>query len=159
MMQPTSPTPAPELHRRAPEWQALRQALADAAPPDAVEAALLQAFARRQRPQRRWFDPVSWLSAGAIAAMALLLVTGVQPPPDGAGPAQVSADPGFVPLTKLSGAQLAAAQPQLMRTVLPRSTLVAMGIPIADHAPEELIRTELLVAASGEPLAVRLSLN
>lgn len=146
-----------EQGRRAPEWEALRRALADAGPPEQMEAALMQAFARQARPARRWFDPVSWLGAGTVAAMAALLVSGVQPPAP--PPPLAVADPGFVPLAGLSAAQLAAAHPQLLRTELPRSTLVAMGIPIADNAPDELIRTELLVAASGEPLAVRLSLN
>jgi hypothetical protein len=71
----------------------------------------------------------------------------------------LQANDGFVALADLSPAQLAAAQPQLLSTALPRSTLVAMGIPIVDNAPDELIRADMLVAASGEPLAVRLSLN
>jgi hypothetical protein len=34
-----------------------------------------------------------------------------------------------------------------------------MGIPIVADAPHELVHAELLVAGTGEPLAIRLAVN
>ncbi|WP_413344315.1 hypothetical protein [Massilia sp. CT11-108] len=53
----------------------------------------------------------------------------------------------------------AAPNPQLKQANLPRAALVQMGIPIVADAPQELVHAELLVAGTGEPLAIRLAVN
>jgi hypothetical protein len=69
-----------------------------------------------------------------------------------------AADVGFVPLVPQE--RLAAApNPQLKQADLPRAALVQMGIPIVADAPQELVHAELLVAGTGEPLAIRLAVN
>ena len=151
---------------RAPEWQAARRALAQAAPPDQVEQALLRAFARRHAPRpwyRRWSaDAVaSWAGIGATACA--LAIAGMSLLPAAAPSPRIvrvlaAADVGFVPLVPQE--RLAAApNPQLKQADLPRAALVQMGIPIVADAPQELVHAELLVAGTGEPLAIRLAVN
>lgn len=150
-------------HGRAPEWDAARRVLGDAAPPDHVEAALMLAFARRHRKlpwYRRWsLESITpWASVVSVGCVLALVIAGVRP----AAPAHhdqavaVAAD-GFVALVPPE--RIASAQPRLKEADLSRQTLVQLGIPIVADAPNELVHTELLVAASGEPLAIRLAVN
>jgi hypothetical protein len=152
---------------RAPEWDAARRVLRDAAPPDRVEAELLRAFAQRHRKQpwyRRWsLEAVTpWAGIGAAGFALALAVAALQPagplPPVRPDRILAVADDGFVALVPAERMAV-AAQPQLKEADLPRQALVQLGIPIANDAPNELIHTELLVAATGEPLAIRLAVN
>ena len=151
---------------RAPEWEAARGTLAQAAPPDHVEQALLRAVARRHAPRpwyRRWdLDTVaSWVAIGALSGV--LATVGMSLLPGAAPSARVvrvlaAADVGFgsiVPPERMA----AAVTPQLKQADIPRSALVQMGIPIVADAPDELVHAELMVAATGEPLAIRLAVN
>jgi len=151
---------------RAPEWEAARSALAQSAPPDHVEQALLRAFAKRHAPRpwyRRWdIDAVaSWAGIGALGCVLAIVGMSLLP----AAPPSVrvvrvlaAADVGFVSI--VSPERMAAAvNPQLKQADLPRSALVQMGIPIVADAPDELVHAELMVAATGEPLAIRLAVN
>lgn len=148
---------------RAPEWACARRVLAHAAPPDSVEAALLQAHVRRHKKQawyRRW--TLDGLATGAgiasVGVVLLMAVAGTLAPLPPAGLAAQAPDDGFLSLAPPE--QIAAAvHPQLKRAVLTRQALVQLGIPIAADAPNELIHAELLLAASGEPLAIRLAVN
>jgi hypothetical protein len=150
----------------APEWQAARRTLAQAAPPDRVEEALLRAFAQRHAPRpwyRRWSaDAVaSWAGIGATACA--LAIAGMSLLPTAAPSARIvrvlaAADVGFVPLVPPER-MAAAPNPQLKQADLPRAALVQMGIPIVADAPHELVHAELLVAGTGEPLAIRLAVN
>lgn len=150
-------------HQAAPEWAQARAALLELAPPPGVEQALLQALARRHLPlpwYRRWLgaDPASWASVGALACMLALLTLGVLRQPDTMpAPILAAAANSFVPLASRQRIEQ-SPDAQLLRRALPRSALVALGIPIADDAPDELIRADLLVSAAGEPLAIRLYL-
>ncbi|MGV7206564.1 hypothetical protein ACLB1G_01770 [Oxalobacteraceae bacterium A2-2] len=148
---------------RAPEWAAARRVLAHAAPPDSVEAALLQAYVRRHKKRpwyRRW--TLDGLASGAgiasVAVVLLMAVAGTLAPLPQADLAAHAPGDGFLSLA--TPEQIAAAvHPQLKRANLTRQALVQLGIPIASDAPDELIHAELLVAASGEPLAIRLAVN
>jgi hypothetical protein len=150
----------------APEWEAARRTLAQAAPPDHVEQALLRAFAKRHAPRpwyRRWNSDAlaSWAGIGALGcALAIvgmsLLSAGPQSPR--IVPVLAAADDGFLALVPPER-MAAAVNPQLRQADLPRATLVQMGIPIVADAPNELVHAELMVAATGEPLAIRLAVN
>jgi hypothetical protein len=145
---------------RAPEWLAARRVLADAGPPDDVEAALLHAFALHHRPRpwyRRWsLDAVTpWAGIASVGCALALAVAGLRPAAP--APAVVAAADGFVALVPAD--RIAAAQPQLKEADLSRQALVRLGIPIVADAPDEMVHAELLVAASGEPLAIRLAVN
>ncbi|TFW35661.1 hypothetical protein [Massilia horti] len=152
---------------RAPEWAAARRALGHAVPPDKVEAQLMQAFARRHPKQpwyRRWSQCMltPWVSVGAMGCMLAIAVAALHP----AGPLQprqqrvvaAVADDGFLMLASADRIQ-SAAHPQLKQADLPRQLLVQLGIPIANDAPDELIHAEVLLADTGEPLAIRLAVN
>jgi hypothetical protein len=152
---------------RAPEWDAARDALAQMAPPDRVEQALLDAFARKHAPlpwYRRWnFEAAaSWAGIAALGCAIAIgsagLLTDLTPQLARVQRvADVGAD-GFLPLVPPE--RIAAAiNPQLKEADLSREALVQMGIPIVADAPNELVHTELMVAASGEPLAIRLAVN
>jgi hypothetical protein len=150
----------------APEWQAAQRVLAQAAPPDRVEEALLRAFAQRHAPRpwyRRWSaDAIaSWAGIGAVACA--LAIAGMSLLPAAVPSPRVvrvlaAADVGFVPLVPPER-MAAAPNPQLKQADLPRAALVQMGIPIVADAPHELVHAELLVAGTGEPLAIRLAVN
>jgi hypothetical protein len=151
---------------RAPEWDAARRTLAHAAPPDAVEQALLRAFAQHHAPRpwyRRWRAEgfASWAGIGAVGCA--LAIVGMSLLTDGAPSAHVVpvlavADDGFVALVPPER-MAAAVDPQLKQADLPRAALVQMGIPIVANVPDELVHAELMVAATGEPLAIRLAVN
>lgn len=156
------------LHRiesgiSAPEWAAARRELANAAPPDSVEAALLQAFAQRhaRRPwYRRWtLDAAArWAGAGAMGCMLAIVVAAIGPAEAPQRSAATVVDDGFLSLVP-AGQLAAAVHPRLQRADVPRRVLVQLGIPIAEDAPDELVHAEMLVAATGEPLAIRLAVN
>lgn len=151
---------------RAPEWDAARRTLAQATPPDAVEQALLRAFARQHAP-RPWYRLwraealASWTGIGALGCA--LAIVGMSLLSDGAPAPRVvhvlaAADDGFVSLVPPER-MAAAVDPQLKQADLPRAALVQMGIPIVANVPDELVHTEMMVAATGEPLAIRLAVN
>jgi hypothetical protein len=151
---------------RAPEWDAARRTLAHAAPPDAVEQALLRAFAKHHVPRpwyRRWSAEAlaSWAGIGAVgcalAIVGMSLVSGGAPSAR-VEPVLTAADDGFVALVPPER-MAAAVDPQLKQADLPRAALVQMGIPIVANVPDELVHAELMVAATGEPLAIRLAVN
>ena len=151
---------------RAPEWDAARRTLAHAAPPDGVEQALLRAFAKHHAPRpwyRRWSADAlaSWAGIGAVgcalAIVGMSLLSGGAPSAR-IVPALAAADDGFVSLVPPER-MAAAVNPQLKQADLPRAALVQMGIPIVANVPDELVHTEMMVAATGEPLAIRLAVN
>jgi hypothetical protein len=151
---------------RAPEWDAARRTLAQAVPPDAVEQALLRAFARRHAPRpwyRRWSADALASWAGIGAAGCALAIVGMSLLSGGAPSARIvpvlaAAEDGFVSLVPPER-MAAAVDPQLKQADLPRAALVQMGIPIVANVPDELVHTEMMVAATGEPLAIRLAVN
>jgi hypothetical protein len=148
---------------RAPEWAAARRLLRHAVPPDGVEAELLRAFAQRHPKQpwyRRWtLDSLTpWASIGAIGCVMAMVAAGLLHPARQEPMIVAAADDGFLSLVPAERMQ-SAAHPQLKQADLPRQALVQLGIPIAADVPNELIHTELLVAANGEPLAIRLAVN
>jgi hypothetical protein len=153
---------------RAPEWAAARRLLRHAVPPDAVEAELLRAFAQRHPKQpwyRRWtLDTLtSWASVGAMGCVLAIVVAGVQSaslldPARQDSLVTAAADDGFLSLVPAERIASAAGS-QLKRADFSRQELVQLGIPIAADVPNELIHAELLVADTGEPLAIRLAVN
>lgn len=153
---------------RAPEWDAARHALLHAAPPDRVEAALMRAYLRHHAPwpwyRRLSLDALtSWAGVAATGCMLALLAAalqggGAQSPALQNQVAATGAEDGFLALVPAERIAT-AAHPQLKRADLTRQTLVRLGIPIAADAPNEMIHAELLMAATGEPLAIRLAVN
>ena len=168
------PTRAPD-HDHDPLFDALRAEMATLDTPPAVEQALLQAFARQgapAAPPRRWYQALSargWALGGGLAGVALALVAALsvtlprmQAPSAGmqaaaSRPQLVRADDG-APFIALDSAERIEDEPapRMVETEVPRSSLVALGLPLTPDNAGDAVRAELLVASDGRALALRL---
>jgi hypothetical protein len=154
---------------------------AECVAPDRVEVALLRefreqaeasrgaAFAKTRTSSLAFFPlPVGILSAGALtAAVAAFLVWSHLPTsrPFGNSPAvsvseadDSTLNGGFIPLPYFGSAgtlSAPAGDPDVVRVEVPRSTLVALGVPVADEGSAEAVQAELLLGPGGMPQAVR----
>ena len=138
--------------------------------PARVEAALLRHFrARAGRAQHPGRAVLAWLVAlrsrtlAAVLATALLaaLLISYRGPllrllPPSATEAEDAGylDSGFVPLPYAGGA-VPNAEAAVVRVEMPSSTLVALGVPVADQATGGTVEAELLLGPGGMPQAVR----
>lgn len=158
-MDPDTP---PDLDARLAQ---LRGALASVDTPRCVEKELMQAFqgAFARKPWYRRMSLPEWAAAGAgslitAAVLALLLV-----PPRLAGDlhdaqALVRFDDGaaFIALDSFERIEQEPA-PRLVEAEVPRTMLAALGLPVTPENAGEDVHAEMLVGASGEPLALRLT--
>jgi len=153
---------------RDPLFDALRAEVGRLNTPRGVEQALLQAFAQRHPPRRRWHDvftPRGWALAGMTGAaggvLALALAFGLQAPaPDHGTPAVALLDDDN-PFIALDSAERIAAEPapRVVAADVPRTTLAALGVPLTPENAGDSVRAEMLVGADGQPLAVRLTMQ
>ena len=144
----------------------LRGALVRIDTPSCVEKELMQAFNAAARARRPWYRRLNlpeWFAAGAgsfatAAMLGLLLV-----PPRLAGDLH-----GVQPLVRLDdGTAFIALEgferidqetaPRVVQAEVPRTMLAALGMPVTPENAGEAVLAEILVGASGEPLALRLS--
>jgi hypothetical protein len=124
------------------------------APPE-IGQALLRSFdaqGRMRRPSWRerlktWTAPL--VSAGAVAAAAMLVL--LAPPPPAAQAAQTH------PFIAIGAADRLAGRTDLtvVETRVSQLDLAAWGMPVAPSSVDGTVRTQLLVGADGEPLALR----
>jgi hypothetical protein len=137
--------------------------------PARLEAALLRQFrAHAGRTQTPAHAGMAWLgtltgkmlaAALATAALAAVLVwyrapfSGVLPPSPPEIEEAADLDSGFVPLPYAGGAPNAEAA--VVRVEVPRSTLVALGVPMADQATGGTVEAELVLGLGGRPQAIR----
>jgi hypothetical protein len=150
-----------------PLFDALRGEMAKLDAPHGVEKELVQAFAR-QFPQQRWYHKLAgrhWgLAAGLSAACVAVLLFSLplQPPRDGVsgeGRTLAVRDDGgglFIALDSLERIEQEPA-PRVLETEVPRSSLTALGVPLTPDNAGDAVKAEMLVAADGQPLALRLS--
>lgn len=158
-----NPDDTPDLDARL---AALRGAMQGIDAPRCVEKELMQAFAARFPRRQPWHRRLSWPEWGAAgvcaAVSALVLATLLTPFP----PADELAL--RAPLLRLEGGKAFIAldsferiaqepDPQLVEAEVPRTMLAALGLPVAPEQAGEAVRAEMLVAADGEPLALRLT--
>jgi len=152
---------------RDPLFDALRAETNRLDTPRRVEADLLQAFARLHPPRRRRFHAPGlrgWLLAGGLSGLvagALALTVALQAPRVEVAPqarAVVALDES-APFIALDSAERIAAEPapRMVAADVPRTSLAALGVPLTPENAGESVRAELLVAADGQPLALRLS--
>jgi hypothetical protein len=134
--------------------------------PPGVEKELLAAFAK-QFPRLRWYHRLTgteWGTLGGVGstiALALVFVlslhsqTGVV---GEAAPPLIQSDNGraFIALDSLESIQ-AAPGARVVEAELPRTALAAAGMAVAPESAGDMVRAEMLVAADGTPLAMRLS--
>jgi hypothetical protein len=146
----------------------LRAEMEKQAAPTGVEDALMQAFAQAH-PARRWYHTLGagrWRIAGGLTAAALALLVlaiapqpAVQMTPGQQSLAALEAGGEFIALDSLDRIEREPA-PRMVETELPRTALAALGVEITPENAGESVKAEMLVAANGDPLAVRLtSLN
>ena len=149
---------------RDPLFDALRAEVGRLDAPRGVEKELLQAFAKLHPPKRRWYHrlavrPVAL--AGSLAAAALVLAFAVRAPhpaDDGRAGALVSLDGNGVFIALDSAERIAAEPaPRMVAADVPRTSLAALGVPLTPENAGDSVRAEMLVAADGQPLALRLS--
>ena len=151
----------------AARLQALRAGMDLLNAPGGVEKELMAAFAS-QHAKKRWHQRLSvtqWSTAGALgSAAAVLAVLMLAPPPSSteraADGAQLAGlDQGaFIALESLERIEREPS-PRVVAADLPRTMLAAVGVPVNPENAGESVRAEMLVAADGQPLALRLLVN
>ena len=149
---------------RDPLFDALRAEVGRLDAPRGVEKELLQAFAKLHPPKRRWYHRVAVRPvalAGSLVAGALVLAFAVRAPhpaDDGRAGALVALDGNGVFIALDSAERIAAEPaPRMVATEVPRTSLAALGVPLTPENAGDSVRAEILVAADGQPLALRLS--
>ena len=149
---------------RDPLFDALRAEVGRLDAPRGVEKELLQAFARLHPPKRRWYHRLAvrpFALAGSLVAGALVLAFAVRAPHPAEGGnagALVSLDGNGVFIALDSAERIAAEPaPRMVATEVPRTSLAALGMPLTPENAGDSVRAEMLVAADGQPLALRLS--
>lgn len=148
----------------APCFAALRAELARIDAPRCVEKELMQAFHRQFPPKRRWHGFLTlpqWGAAGALCSLtvvAVLLALSPHQAIEVSGPPLVGFDDGaaFVALDSLERIQ-AEPDARLVEADVPRTALAPLGLPLSPDNAADTVRAEMLIAADGQPLAVRLS--
>jgi len=155
----TKDTPDP----LAPGFAALKQELAGLDTPRCVEKELMQAF-QRQFPRRRpWYGFLTlpqWGAAGALCSLTVVAVLLAQSPHQsievsGQPLAGIDGGAAFIALDSLERIE-AEPDARLVEADVPRTALAALGVPLSPDNAADTVRTEMLVAIDGQPLAVRL---
>jgi len=149
---------------RDPLFDALRAEVGRLDAPRGVEKELLQAFAKLHPPKRRWYHRLAmrpFALAGCVVTGALVLAFAVRAPhpvEDGRAGALVALDGNGVFIALDSAERIAAEPaPRMVATDVPRTSLAALGVPLTPENAGDSVRAEMLVAADGQPLALRLS--
>ncbi|WP_229429706.1 MULTISPECIES: hypothetical protein [unclassified Massilia] len=148
----------------APHFEALRGELAGRDAPRCVEKELMQAFARQFPKKRHWYQRLSlpqWGAAGALcslSAVAMLLALSPHRAVTVGAPPLVGIDNGaaFIALDTLERIEQEPGA-RVVEAELPRTALAPLGMPVDPANAADTVRAEMLVAADGHPLAVRLS--
>jgi len=177
-MRETDTMHTPDRPQHDPLFDPLRAGLQDVNAPPGVEQALMQAFARQFPRRRRWYEALSprGRAAGvglaacmAVTALALALFTLHAPRMDGTPDANLDTHPDAartLAAYDADGGLFIALEPlerierepslRMVETDLPRSSLDALGVPPTPDNAGDAVRAELLVAADGQALALRL---
>jgi hypothetical protein len=152
---------------RDPLFDALRAETGRLNAPRGVEKELLQAFARLHPARRRWHQGLTvrrWAVAGGLSGLvagALVLAVALHPPAPadgGRAGALVALDDNGVFIALDSAERIAAEpSPRMVAADVPRTSLAALGVPLTPENAGDSVRAEMLVAADGQPLALRLS--
>lgn len=147
-------------------FDALRGEMARLDAPRCVEKELMQAFAQQFPRKPRWYEKLAtprWSIAGSVASAALVALVFVLAPHGpqlrgSEGGALVGRDAGgaFIALESLERIEQEPT-PRLVEAEVPRTALASLGLPVSPENAGESIRAEMLVAADGQPLALRLS--
>jgi hypothetical protein len=154
-------TPAPRLDAAL---AALRSEMAGIDAPRGVEKELMAAFGAHFAPRPPWYrrlTPTDWGMAGSVAAAVLAVLALVQLPhagPAGHAAPLVARDGGgaFIALESLERIEQEPS-PRVLETAVPRTVLGPLGVQVTPENAGDSVLAEMLVAADGQPLALRLS--
>ena len=108
----------------------------------------------------QWFAPGVAIAASVVMASWMMLSplsqVGNEAELDATAAAVYASDTGnpFIALQSLERIALEPT-PRLIAAYVPRTSLAAYGVPINPEMAGQSIRTEMLVAANGQPLAMR----
>ncbi|MBL8525639.1 MAG: hypothetical protein JNN20_18310 [Betaproteobacteria bacterium] len=154
---------AEQQNRLDANLDSLRSATEPMAMPAAFEAKLMSAFKAHHAKKRRreilaqWFAPGFALAASVGMSAWMVLAPMAQPALD-AGPDAMTmlanAETPFIALQSLEQIAL-EPQPRLIETAVPRMWLASYGVPVSPEVAGDSLRAEMLVSASGQPLAMR----
>lgn len=157
------------------QLRCLRAEIESLSAPPMLEAKLAAAFAQHgaaQRARTRWRDRIAhWFapgfalaaSAAMVAWMALSPVTRIALDPlripsvgvnTTAAADSSSAEGPFIALQALEQIAL-EPHPRIIETDVPRMWLASYGVPVNPESAGGLMRAEMLISASGQPLAMR----
>ncbi|MEP7156612.1 MAG: hypothetical protein ABI905_12615 [Betaproteobacteria bacterium] len=126
----------------------------------ALEAKLMKAFKARHVQRRRserfaqWFAPGFALAASVGMSAWMVLAPVAAPALDAGAAYSTGSDAPFIALQSLEQIAL-EPQPRLIETAVPRTWLASYGVPVNPETAGDSLRAEMLVSASGQPLAMR----
>jgi hypothetical protein len=150
----------------ASPFDALRSEMATMNAPRCVEKELMQAFAAQFPRTPRWYEKLRtprWSIAGSLASAAvvvLLFALAPQSPhlrdSDGAPLIGRNSGGAFIALESLERIEQEPS-PRMVETQVPRTALAPLGVTVTPENAGDTVKAEMLVAADGEPLALRLS--
>lgn len=157
--------------RRDPMFDALRVEMGTLNAPRGVEKELMQAFERQFPRKRRWWEASTalsprWALAGSLASIAVAVLAFalavVRPLAEDAHRplvARGSAHDGVGLFIALDSADRIESEPnpRLIETEVARTALAPLGMPLTPENASQKVKAEMLVAADGQPLALRLS--
>ena len=148
---------------------ALRGAMHGIDTPRCVEKELMQAFAAQFPRRLPWYRRLpklslpEWGAAGACAAVTAVVLATLLAPPRAADELalrtplwRLEHGTAFIALDSVERIEQ-EPEPQLVEAEVPRAMLAAFGLPVGPEQAGEAVRAEMLVAADGEPLALRLT--
>ncbi len=146
------------------DFDQLRNQLAHVNAPHNVEQQLLRAFAKKHRSQGWWMPLVHWLAPGAAIAASVgmctwMLLVSVTAPVATIPTLSITTKNTDVPFIALQSLEQIALEPnpRLIETQVPKLMFAGMGVAVSPEVAGESLRAEMLISASGQPLALRLS--
>ncbi len=147
--------------------------------PARVEAGLLAAYRTQKRiltrksPLQWWLPAISWAAtAAALIAVAVLLMNPSRPPmpahraapgtvetasaetTDADGNGQADNEDGFIPLPNAEKLD-PDEEVNVVRMEVPRSTMMAVGLPVNVDRVSELVEADVMLGADGMARAIR----
>jgi hypothetical protein len=149
----------------ASPFDALRREMARLDAPRCVEKELMQAFAQQFPRKQRWYAKLAtpmWSIVGSLVSAALVLLVFVLAPQgphlrgEGRPLAGVGSGAAFIALESLERIEAEPA-PRMVEARVPRTSLAGLGLPVTPENAGDSVKAEMLVAADGEPLALRLT--
>lgn len=146
------------------QFSLLRKDLQELNTPASTEQALLLAFAKQQvknkkqarsKGLRPWLAGLLTLSGsfGLFMLTVLFPVSQHQLAPDNTAVPTAELPP-FVALVPLE--RLNSETPSMLEAEVPAAWLTSLGMPVSPEIAGDMVQAQMLVAADGEPLAMRL---